>query len=532
MLSGMTDSADDLPDDIERLKAMLIAERAEKARLTDQNERLVHMLRQLRRNHFGRKSEKLDEDQLNLGLEDLETAIASGEAVGERNNATLASSRKAARKINRGNLPAHLPREDIVIEPPSKTCPCCGGDLHVIGEDRSERLDKIPAKYRVIVTRRPKYACRTCEKTGAEDIAGVIQAPAPARLIEGGLPTEALVADVVVSKYAWHLPLYRQAQMMAAEGLNIDRSTLAHWVGFAAFELMPLYDRLVAILKSSTKLFADETRAPVLDPGRGKTKAGYMWAIARDDRPWGGADPPAVAYMYAPGRGAEHAVRHLAGFRGVLQVDGYVAYDKLTVPEREGGPLQLAHCWAHLRRRFYEIAEGGNAPIATEMLARIAALYEIEAQIRGHSAEERRIVRQSRTKPLVDALEAWLKAQLARVSKSSTIAEDIRYGLNRWSGFTRFLDDGRIEMDSNTVERSIRGLTLNRKNALFAGSDEGAANWAAIASLIETAKLNNVNPHAWLADTLTKLVNRWPATRIEELMPWTCAKTEPEAVNV
>ena len=532
MLAGMTDSADDLPDDIERLKALLLAERAEKARLVDRNEQLVHMLRQLRRNHFGRKSERLSEDQLNLGLEDLEAAIASGEAADEKSNATLAASRRTARKINRGHLPEHLPREEIVIEPPSKTCPCCGGDLHVIGEDRSQRLDKIPAKYRVIVTRRPKYACRTCEKTGADGTAGVIQAPAPARLIEGGLPTEALVADVVVSKYAWHLPLYRQAQMMTAEGLDIDRSTLAHWVGFAAFELMPLYDRLVAILKSSTKLFADETRCPVLDPGRGKTKPGYLWAIARDDRPWGGSDPPAIAYMYAPGRGVEHAVRHLAGFSGTLQVDGYVAYKQLTEANRVGGPLVLAHCWSHFRRLFYDIAKGGNAPIASETLVRIAALYAIEEEVRGKSAEDRRAVRQARTKPLVDALKIWLEQQLARLSKGSTLAKEIRYGLNHWAGLIRFIDDGRIEIDSNTVERSMRPIALNRKNALFAGSDEGAANWAAIASLIETAKLNSVNPHAWLADTLTKLVNRWPASCIDELMPWSYAKAASNAVNV
>lgn len=528
----MADSTDDLPHDIARLKAIILAERSEKARLADQNERLLHMLRQLRRNHFGRKSEKLSEDQLNLGLEDLEAVIASGEAAAEKADAT----RKRERKVNRGNLPAHLPREEVVIEPPSTTCPCCGGDLHVISEDRSERLDKIPAKYRVIVTRRPKYACRTCEKTGADgavvgghlkrhpkETAGIIQAPAPARLIEGGLPTEALVADVVVQKYAWHLPLYRQAQMMAAEGIAIDRSTLAHWVGFAAFELMPVYDRLVANLKASTKLFADETRCPVLDPGRGKTKTGYLWALARDDRPWGGTDPPAIAYMYAPGRGAEHADRHLAGFAGTLQVDGYGAYKQLSDSNRVGGPLLLANCWGHFRRLFYDIAKSGNAPIATEALVRIAALYAVEEEIRGRSADERRAVRQARTKPLIDALEAWLREQLARLSKGSTLAKEIRYGLNHWAGLCRFLDDGRIEIDSNTVERSMRGIALNRKNALFAGSDEGAANWAAIASLIETAKLNGVNPHAWLTDTLERLVDGWPQSRIDELMPWAYA---------
>jgi transposase len=535
----MTDSTGDLPEDAEQLKQLLIAARrdrdaaiAERDRVAAQNERLAHMLRQLRRNHFGRKSEKLGDDQLNLGLEDLETSIASSDAAAEKADATLAASRRKARRVNRGNLPAHLPREEIIIDPPSKVCPCCRGDLHVIGEDTSERLDKIPAKYRVIVTRRPKYACRTCERAGADQVAGVIQAPAPARLIEGGLPTEATVADVVVSKYAWHLPLYRQAQMMAAEGLAIDRSTLAHWVGFAAFELQPVYERLIALLKTSTKLFADETRCPVLDPGRGKTKTGYLWAIARDDRPWGGGDPPAVAYMYAPGRGAEHALRHLAGFSGTLQVDGYVAYDKLTDAKRDCGPLVLAYCWSHLRRYFYDIAKGGNAPIASEALVRIAALYKIEEEIRGRNAAERRAVRQTRTKDLVDKFEAWLKGQLARVSKGSTIAEAIRYGLNRWDGFCRFLDDGRVEMDSNTVERSIRPITLNRKNALFAGSDEGGENWACVASLIETCKLNNVNAHAWMTDTLIKLVNRWPASRLDELMPWAYAKIGADAVNV
>ena len=494
----MTDSDNDLPDNIERLKAMLVAERAahaaERSRLVEQNDRLLHTLRQLQRNQFGRKSERLSEDQLNLALEDLETAIACGEAAQETADATPAS-RKRARKVNRGHLPAQLPREEVVIEPESKICPCCGGALHVIGEDRSERLDKVPARLKVIVTRRPKYACRTCEKIGADETAGVIQAPAPARLVEGGLPTEAMVADVVVSKYAWHLPLYRQSQMLATEGIEINRSTLAHWVGFAAFELRPIYDRLVAILKTSSKLFADETRCPVLDPGRGRTKTGYLWAIARDDRPWGGTDPPAVAYLYAPGRGGEHAVRHLAGFSGTLQVDGYVAYDALANPKREGGPLVLALCWSHFRRRFYDIAKGGNAPIATEALLRISRLYQIEDEIRGKSAEARRAARQARSKKLVEKLHVWLEQQLARVSRSSVIAEDIRYGLNHWQGLSRFLDDGRIEIDSDTVERSIRGIALGRKNALFAGSDEGAENWACLASLIETAKLS-VNPQA------------------------------------
>jgi transposase len=530
---------DELPNDVASLKALILAGRAdtaelsaerdrlvereailaaEVARLSAQNERLDHIIRVLRRAQFGRSSERISEDQMRLALEDVETAFAVEDGRIEKQSEIARREGVNGRRANRGSLPKHLPREEIVIEPEAKACPCCGGALHVIGEDVSERLDKIPARLRVIVTRRPKYACRSCTD-------GVVQAPAPARLIACGLPTEALVTDVLVAKYADHLPLYRQSQMLAREGVLIDRSTLAHWVGFAAVELEPIYTHLVVNLKASSKLFADETRCPVLDPGRGKTKTGYLWAIARDDRPWGGTDPPAVAYLYAPGRGAEHAVRHLAGFSGVLQVDGYAAYDALTAPQRVGGPVTLAFCWSHFRRRFYEIAKGGNAPIAGEVLERIGKLYGIEAEIRGRSADERRSVRQAHTRPLIDDLKVWLTDQLRRVSGRSPIAEAMRYGISHWDGLVRFLDDGRIEIDTNAVERAIRPIALNRKNALFAGSDDGGENWAIIASLIETAKLNGVNPQTWLAETLTKLVNRWPQRRIGELMPWAYSST-------
>ena len=531
-------SVDDLPNDIETLKALLVAAHAatdaadaraaalatEVDRLTERAERLDHIVSVLRRAQFGRRSERITDDQIELALEDVETGFDVEDAQVEAGSPTLRADAAKTRRANRGHLPKHLPREEIVIAPERTDCPCCGGDLHVIGEDVSERLDKIPARLRVIVTRRPKYACRTCERTGADETAGIIQAPAPPRLVPGGLPSEALVADVLVAKYADHLPLYRQSQMLARDGIAIDRSTLANWVGFAAFELAPLHERLVANLKASDKLFADETRCPVLDPGRGRTKTGYLWAIARDDRPWCGSDPPAVAYLYAPGRGKEHAVRHLAGFGGTLQVDGYAAYDALTDGNRIGGPVTLALCWSHFRRRFYDIAKGGNAPIANEALQRIGALYEIEAEIRACSSDERRAVRQARAAPVIEALKPWLENQLRRVSGRSAIAEAMRYGLSRWDGLTRYLDDGRIEIDTNVVERSIRPIALNRKNALFAGSDEGGTNWAIIASLIETAKLNAVNPHAWLTDTLEKLVAGWPQSRIDDLMPWTYAK--------
>jgi transposase len=393
--------------------------------------------------------------------------------------------------------------------------------MHVIGEDTAERLDVIPAQFRVVVTHRPKYACRACEEA-------VVQAPAPERLIKGGLPTEAMVASVLVAKYAWHLPLYRQAQMLAAQGLDINRAVLAFWVGYAAAELKPIHARLRALILASGKIAVDETVAPVLDPGRGRTKKGYFWAMARDDRPWGGTDPPAIAYSYAPGRGAVHALKLLEGYRGIVQCDGYAAY-KTIADKAPGEAITLAFCWAHLRRRFFDIAKGGDAPIASEALDRIAALYALEKTIRGRNAEERRAVRQDRSKPLVLALKAWLEHQLTRVSAKASIADEIRYGLNHWDGLARFLDDGRIELDTNIVERGIRPIVLNRKNALFAGHDAGAENWACIASLVETCKLNGVEPQAYFADVLTRLVNLWPASRLDELMPW--AWNAAQAIN-
>ena len=372
----------------------------------------------------------------------------------------------------------------------------------------------MPAQFRVLVVRRPKYACRACEDV-------VVQAPAPARLIEGGLPTEATVAHVLVSKYADHLPLYRQAQIYERQGVDLDRSTLADWVGRAAFHLRPVHERILADLRSSTKLFADETTAPVLDPGRGRTKTGQLWAYARDDRPWGGSDPPAVAYVYAPNRKAEQPIAHLAGFTGVLQVDGYAGYRALA----EKGGVSLAFCWAHVRRRFYELAVGGPAPIA-ERGARTHRARSTRSRTTSAAAapEERRAARQDRTRPLLADLEPWLREKLALISQKTKLAEAIRYALSRWEGLTRFLDDGRIEIDSNTVERSIRPIALNRKNALFAGSDGGGENWAIVASLIETCKLCGVDPQAYLADTLAKIVNGHLNSQIDDLLPWAYAR--------
>jgi transposase len=513
------------PTDIDALQARLaaaLAERdaaiAERDQAMSQNDRLLHLLRQLQRMQFGRKSEKLDPDQFALALEDVEQAVAASEAVDDRQNKAAAAARAEKRRANRGALPAHLPRVHVTIEPEDRNCPCCRSPMHAIGAETSERLDVIPARYRVIVTRRPKYACRTCEQA-------VVQAPAPERLIKGGLPTEAMVASVLVSKYAWHLPLYRQAQMLAAQGLDIKRSVLAFWVGYAAVELKPVYLRLRELILASGKIAVDETKAPVLDPGRGRVKQGYLWAVARDDRAWGGKDPPAIAYAYAPGRGAVHALKLLDGYRGIVQCDGYAAYKNVAANSPDGR-IVLAFCWSHLRRRFFDQAKDA-APIAREALERIAALYAIEKTIRSMSADERRRVRQDKSKPIVVSFRTWLEQQLARVSGKSGLAEELRYGLNHWDGLIRFLDDGRIELDTNIVERGIRPIVLNRKNALFAGHDQGAENWACVASMIETCKLNDVDPQIYFANVLDKLVNLWPACRIDELMPWVWAKSQP-----
>jgi transposase len=468
-------------------------------------ERLRAILVAFQRNRFGPRSERLDPDQLGLGLEDIEQALGAADAKQESHNPTGPARQ---RRNNRGALSKHLPRVETVIDIESQACPCCAGALHRIGEDVAERLDVIPAQFRVLVIRRPKYACRTCPGT-------VVQAPSPARLIESGLPTEALVAHVLVGKYADHLPLYRQAQIYARQGIELDRSTLADWVGRAAWFLRPLKELLLEELRSSPKLFADETTAPVLDPGRGRTKTGQLWTYARDDRPWNGTAPPAVAYVYAPDRRAERPVEHLKGFRGILQVDGYAGYGALA----ETGKVELAFCWAHWRRKFYELAKPGNAPIASEALSLITAIYAIETEIRGRDA--RRDARQLSTKPLIAELRTWLDVKLATVSGKSTIAEAIRYGTSRWPGLTRFIEDGRIEIDNNAVERAIRPIALNRKNALFAGSDEGGEHWAILASLIETCKLNGINPQAYLGDVLERVAAGHPINKLAELLPWT-----------
>ena len=497
----------------EAQRAAVAAVLHERDTLREINKRLEHLVAELNHVVHGKRSEKLGEDERQLAFEDLETAIAEVEEKKDAQAPSERSLRRAARR-NRGHLPEDLPRIERVIEPDSLLCPCGGGLMHKIGEDRAERLDIVPAQLRVIVTVRPKYACRTCTD-------GVTQAPAPAHLIEGGLPTEGAIAHVLVNKYADHLPLYRQSRILGRSGIEIHRSTLADWVGTAAFHLRPVVDRLAEHLKASTKLFMDETTAPVLDPGRGQTKTGYLWALARDDRAWGGDDPPGVVFFYAPDRAGENAEKILRGFDGILQLDGYQGYNRLTRPSRRGGdPIRVAHCWAHARRKLKEVFDRDGSEIAAEGLRRIAEFYKIEANIRGAAPGQRFSARQARTAPLVAAFREWLQEQRLRISAKSRLGEKLAYIHHHWDGLQTFLADGRVEIDSNGVENLIRPIALNRKNALFAGHDDGGRAWGRIASLIETAKINGVEPFAYLKATLEAIAAGHPQSRIDDLLPW------------
>jgi transposase len=520
---GERDAAAAARDALAAERDSLAAERdsvvVERDALAERIERLQHLLRKLQRMQFGPRSERLPDEQLQFAFEEVEASLADTQAEAEKRSPDLRQKNTARRRAGRGRLPAHLPRIEQVLLPESTACPCCRGAMVEIGADTAERFDVLPAQFRVLVTKRPKYACRACQGV-------VVQVPAPARLIEGGMPTEAAVAQVLVARYADHLPLYRQAQGLARQGLEIGREVLAGWLGAAAFEVRPVVARLRQILLGSVRLFADETTMPVLDPGRGKTKKGFAWAIARDDRPWGGTEPPAVVFHYAPGRGAEHARDLLAGYTGILQCDGYAGYKGLAAPQDGGEGATLVYCWSHVRRGFFDLGKTKTAPIAEEALRRIAALYAIEDTIRGKPPDLRRATRQARSQPLVADLFAWLEQQLTRLPGSSPTAEAIRYALNHRDGLKRFLEDGRVEMDSNIVERAIRPLVLSRKNALFASGDDGGRRWADIASLVETCKLNGVNPQVYLTDLLTRLVNGWPQSRIDELMPWHWAPTK------
>jgi len=502
--------AADLPNDVEALKAELVAARALVIEQKIELEKLRFEIACLKRMKYGRSSEQLDTQiaQMQLTLEDLEATLA------ETPEALRPAPKEAAVKPVRRALPAHLPREDVVHDT-ACTCPACGGTLRHLGEDVSEMIEYVPGRYKVIRHVRPKFSCAACQK--------IVQASAPSRPIARGLAGPAFLAHVLVSKYADHLPLYRQSQIYAREGLDLDRSTLADWVGGASELVEPLVRSLGRYVMSATKLHGDDTPVPVLCPGRGTTKQGRLWTYVRDDRPAASTESPAVLFRYSPDRKGERPKAHLAPFTGVLQADAYAGFDRLY-----GERIQEAACWAHVRRKFYDIHVAHASPIAAEALDRIGRLYGIEAEIRGRPPNERAAVRQARAGPELDSLHAWLHTIVAKLSKKSELALAIRYALSRWTALTRYRDDGRLEIDNNAAERALRAVALGRKNWLFAGSDEGGERAAAIYSLLGTAKLNELDPEAYLRYVLERIADH-PINRIEELLPWNVALNRQSA---
>jgi len=472
-------------------------------------EHLKLLLVKLHRMQFGRKSEKLQRqiEQLELRLEELESNRSEKESTPSEPASVPASSTASAGKPTRRALPDHLPRQTRRHEPKETACPQCQGELRKLGEDVSEVLEYVPASFVVIRHVRTKLSCTKCDC--------IVQAEAPSRPIERGLAGPGLLAHVLVSKYCDHQPLYRQSEIYARQGVELERSTLADWVGGSSRLLGPLVEALRRYVMTAGKLHADDTPVPVLAPGQGKTKTGRLWTYVRDDRPAGNDAAPAVWFAYSPDRKGEHPERHLEKFRGTLQADAYAGFNQLY----DDGRVVQAACWAHVRRHFYDLEQAHSSPVAGEALQRIGALYGIEEQIRGKPPDQRRAVRQSQSKPLLDALRQWFEATLTKLSRKSETTAAIRYALSRWDALLRFVDDGCIEMDNNAAERSLRGVALGRKNYLFAGSDAGGERAAAIYSLIGSAKLNGLDPEAYLRDVLTRIADH-PISRIEQLLPW------------
>ncbi len=508
----MSDTAD-LPSEVEALKAELAAAKAQVLEQKIEIERLRFQLACFKRIKYGRSSEALDTEitQMQLTLEDLEASLA------EIPEQMRVPGKELPAKPARRALPEELPRDEIVHEPPC-SCPSCGGQLRALGEDVSEMLEYIPGHYQVIRHVRPKLSCVSCQR--------IVQAQAPSRPIERGIAGPGLLAHVLVSKFSDHLPLYRQSQIFAREGIELERSTLADWVGGASALLEPLVQAIGRYVLSNHKIHGDDTPVPVLCPGRRSTKQGRLWSYVRDDRPAGSADHPAVLFRYSPDRKGERPQAHLANFTGVLQADAYAGFDQLY-----GERIQEAACWAHVRRKFYEIHHAQASPIAAEALDRIGRLYGIEAEIRGRSPDERRGVRQARAGPELESLHGWLHRTATTLSKKSELARAIRYALSNWVALTRFRDDGRLEIDNNAAERALRAVALGRKNWLFAGSDDGGERTAAMYTLIGTAKLNEIDPEAYLRYVLGRIADH-PINRIEELLPWNVVLAAPAAPSL
>jgi transposase len=529
-----------LPDDIEALKAALVIERGRrivaetnaafaKARASDDQALIAHLklqIEKLNRDRYGQRSERTARllDQLELTLEELETAATEDELAAEMAAAKTTKVASFTRKRpSRKPFPDHLPRERVIIPGPT-ACACCGGArLSRLGEDITETLEVIPKSWKVIQHVREKFSCRDCEK--------ISQAPAPFHVIARGWAGPSLLAMVLFEKFGQHQPLNRQAERYAKEGVPISLSTLADQVGGCTAALMPLFKRLEAYVLSADRLHGDDTRVPVL--AKGKTDTGRIWVYVRDDKPFGGPAPPGAVFYYSRDRAGKHPQAHLANYTGIFQADAYDGYGKLYQLGRTPGPILEAACWVHARRPFFvmaDLAENARrkaqgkkpvviSPLALEAVRRIDELFEIERAINGQSPERRRAVRQELSAPLVANLEAWMREQRAKLSHGNDVAKAMDYMLKRWSAFTRFLDDGRICLSNNAAERGVRGIALGRKSWLFCGSDRGGERAAVMYSLIVTAKMNDVDPQAWLADVLARIAEH-PVQRLDELLPW------------
>jgi len=515
--------AADLQAELARKEIELAANAAEIHAKTLHIEKLKMQLAVLRRARFGRSSEKLDHDieQLELLISGLEEDVAAQDARADASDPAArhdpATSSKPQRKSVRRPLPEHLPRETVIHEP-TCTCPGCGGTTFSrIGQDEREVLEYVPSSFKVICHLRPKLSCRSCET--------IVQAPMPSLPIERGRPGPGLVAHVLVSKYCDHTPLHRQTVIYAREGVELDRATLADWVGQAEFLLSPLAEAIGRHIRAGSVLHADDTTVPVLAPGEGKTRTGRLWVVLRDERPWGSDVPPAAFYLYAPDRKGIRAEALLDTCHGFLHADGYAGFDRLYQPVAPGGDPQLIEvsCWSHARRKFYDVHHATASPIALEALERIAALFAIESSIRGRPPEQRAAVRTEHAQPLLAQLKTFLETSLNRVSGKSALAKAIRYALSRWKGLNRYITNGRLEMSNNAAERAMKPPVLGRKNYLFCGSDAGGQRAACIYTIVESCKMNGVEPQAYLTDILARIADH-PIQKIDDLLPWRWTK--------
>ena len=528
----MSFDATELPDDIAALKALLIVANRRTKDLDAEVETLKLTIAKLQHDKFGNSSERTSVlmDQLELQLDELvarraeETAsdeITAAAAAAQVPDGTAAQPPKVRNIPARRPLPAHLPRERVIV-PAASTCPCCGGTkLRKLGEDITETLERVPATWKVVQHVREKFSCRACEK--------IAQAPAPSHPIARGRAGPVLLAEVLFNKYGAHLPLNRQSQIFAREGVALDVSTMADWVGAAAATLMPLRDSIEKHAHAAERLHVDDTTVPVL--AKNQCRTGRLWTHVRDDRPFGGSAAPAAVYYYSATREGEHAERQLAGFSGICQADAYAGFNGLFVAGRKPGPIVEAACWAHSRRKFFELARLRKMPIAIEAVQRIDALFAIEREINGKPATERLAVRHSRAKPLVEDFETWLKAERKKLSAKGPLAKAIDYQFNHWAAFTRFLDDGRICLSNNAAERASRGIAVGRRNWTFCGSDQGGHRAAVMYTLIETAKLNDVDPKAWLADVLARIADH-PMQQLDALLPWNWKAARDQAAEL